>query len=647
MRLVHHFLAACLALGLISQAYANNALEPTSSQASTAKKALQAARSKNFTQLERYQRQLGSHPLQAYFDFHKISHGLPNLNANEVKQYKQKYADTPLADSIHNMAVRSYGKSNKWSSLLAIQPNEPSSTEAKCYYWRAKYDSAPEQALNAVPDIWLNGNSLPNACDPLFKKAGDQNVLTQERIWQRLLLAFENRNLGMVRHLTVALKGERKKQGEFAQEILKDPEHVLVLPNHWPENVKDTFKKVALLAQVDKDTTKGVQLLQKLTIAPASMGTEALLEAEHKMVWYIIIRNNKLHGTWADQWLEQHGDDELLQQRVRQAIREQNWPQVTYWLNQTSQELRQDPRWQYWAGRALQEQGKKRAANKEFKKAAANRTFWGFLAADQINAPYALNDEAAPKQSNPPKRDALKRIHWLMAMDETGLARSEWLHWVRQHQGDGPALANYALAQQWPAFAVDTAILLQKHNTLAWRFPLAYASEFQRVGKELKEDPYLFMAISRRESAYQQHVSSHAGAVGLMQIMPGTAKQIANWRQEPAPTAKDMKNPLKSIQMGSTYMKRQLEKFNDSRIIALAAYNAGPGNAAAWLGEHSMPYDVWVESIPYYETREYVQAVLSYRVLLEANAKKQTAPKNTLLTKAEKKMKYDQRLLKK
>src|SRR5699024_12731473 len=189
-----------------------------------------------------------------------------------------------------------------------------------------------------------------------------------------------------------------------------------------------------------------------------------------------------------DNWLSLYGDGALVSLRVRYAIANQHWKDIEKWVQKLSPEASNDPRWQYWHCRALQQHVKKRAAKREFSKAAERRTFWAFLAADHIQAPYAINNDAPPK-TQITRLAALPRIYWLQAINEHGLVRNEWLHWLRQHPDESAALANYALAENWPALAVDAAIQRKDRNTLAWRFPLAHHQDFIRAAREEKMDP--------------------------------------------------------------------------------------------------------------------------------------------------------------
>src|SRR5699024_8070559 len=247
LRLILFSLSALLFL--LHMAQAQQALTPSAHQAALAQQALSQARAKNFSALEATLRQLGPNPLDAYFDYHKVRNALPHLSVNEVKAYQRKYADNPLTGSIQNVPLLSYGSHQKWRELLALQPQEPSNITAQCYYWRAQYSQQPSKALQAVPKLWLSGESRPNACDPLFDAARKAGVIDADLVWQRIELALDKQSVGLMRHLTSFINGTRAEQSEFAQQVLANPNRVLSMPNHWPEAFKDELKSVAVQKQ--------------------------------------------------------------------------------------------------------------------------------------------------------------------------------------------------------------------------------------------------------------------------------------------------------------------------------------------------------------------------------------------------------------
>jgi soluble lytic murein transglycosylase len=169
--------------------------------------------------------------------------------------------------------------------------------------------------------------------------------------------------------------------------------------------------------------------------------------------------------------------------------------------------------------------------------------------------------------------------------------------------------------------AIETALHTGRHNVLSWRFPLAQQEYFNRAAEKHDIDSWLLMAVARRESSFNPQARSHAGAMGLMQLMPGTAKDMARQSGIKLSDNDDVYQPALNIDLGSGYLAGLLKRYNNNRVLALAAYNAGPHRVDQWLNNDEVPFDVFIESIPFYETREYVQAVLAYRVILSRHNK--------------------------
>ena len=141
------------------------------------------------------------------------------------------------------------------------------------------------------------------------------------------------------------------------------------------------------------------------------------------------------------------------------------------------------------------------------------------------------------------------------------------------------------------------------------RFPMVYNKEIQKHSKAAQVDPAWAMAITRRESTFIPTAKSPVGAQGLMQIMPRTAKHIAGRNVK----AEALYNPNTNIDMGTDYLRYLLRANDNNLVFATASYNAGFSNVQRWIPKHrQMELDVWIETIPFKETREYVKAVLAY-----------------------------------
>lgn len=179
--------------------------------------------------------------------------------------------------------------------------------------------------------------------------------------------------------------------------------------------------------------------------------------------------------------------------------------------------------------------------------------------------------------------------------------------------------AKLAEQWQWPTIAIFTSAKANEWNDIALRFPLNYAREIQDHATAQQVDPALIFGLLRQESAFDEMADSAVGAKGLMQVMPKTAKEIASELKQVWQRDSSLFNPNLNIQYGSFYYKKLLTEFDQQPILATAAYNAGPKKVKRWLPKNqALPGDIWIELIPYKETRDYVSSVLQYSLIYQA-----------------------------
>ncbi|MDX1266421.1 MAG: transglycosylase SLT domain-containing protein, partial [Oceanisphaera sp.] len=310
--------------------------------------------------------------------------------------------------------------------------------------------------------------------------------------------------------------------------------------------------------------------------------------------------------------------------RARLAIWEQDWRTLPGWIDQLPAEAQQDSRWQYWRGRALKAQNRHAEGDKSWQLAAKNRDYYGFLAAQQGRHQYELQKQPQPSvpSLSQARRQwpALLRVEEWLALGDKTAARTEWYHLLgRVNKDDGVALGSLALSRGWYDKSIVASIQVRAWDHLDLRFPVVYRNIFQRQARKLGVDEATLFAIARQESAFYEQARSPVGAGGLMQLMPATARETARKHgisdyQTPA----DVYRAEVNVQLGSSYFKELLQRYNNNRIPAIAAYNAGPSRINRWLNDSgSRPMDVWIENIPYRETRGYVQNVLAFSVIYQ------------------------------
>ena len=584
------------------------------------RKALDAARNDDWDTLARQQERLGEeHPLQAYLDFHRLRAALPALAPEKIQDYTQRYADSPLPADIRGLATVAYGEAEQWDDLLALNDDAPGPIAQQCYYYRARLASGDDKALNEAARIWASGQSRPSVCDPLFEAAQARGNIDANAIWERELLAFRANSIGLVRYLDGKLEGtDYELASHWLRTLYTDPEEVEAIPRTLDPALRQELLAAGLYRWAYKDTVEARQWFESQS-RRHGLRDDTLREATaQRIAWYSTIRGIEENRQWLDQWLASHNDVDLLDQRARRAIIEQDWQGVQNWIAKLPEAEQQDSRWRYWMARALEETQNPDQARTYYQQAAIQRNFYGFMAADRLGEPYRFSNARVTADDSFSPPPAITRIRMLQQLDEAPAATREWL-WLLWHSNNQQQrqLAQYALDQGWYALSVQASIQAKAWDTLAWRFPPAYKAEFVREAANHDLDPWLAMAVSRRESAFNPHARSPVGARGLMQLMPGTARKVAKDAKLARPKGDDLYQEQLNITLGSRYLAELLETFNGNRVLALAAYNAGPHRVNNWLGEEedAVPADVWIESIPFRETRDYVQAVLTYRAL--------------------------------
>ncbi|MBE0402018.1 transglycosylase SLT domain-containing protein [Halomonas citrativorans] len=611
--------------------------------------ALEAARQQQWNHID--ERAIEDHVLSGYVDYHRLRNQLPNVSTAQVQSFINQHNDSPLSEWLRGQAIAKYGHAGRYSDLLSVSDGEPAGTARQCYYYTALMDSQPQQAAEAGLALWLEGSSQPDACDALFDHLRANGTIDATAIWERKMLAWQAGEDRLSTYLGGLLSGQWHTAIETADQVNTNTRAVTSAPACLGPECAATasFYKAAMQRFTREDTPAALSSWQ--TIAPnVNLPPSDQQAIEEELAFYALVRNVPGALGWVDDVLPSLDSERVLELRVRRALADRQWQEVIHWIAEMPTSQQENSRWQYWLGRANEQLGSQEAATARYRQAATDRSFYGFAAAEQLGQPYQLNlernhfDEASRERTA--RLPVVQRTEALLRIGEDGLANSEWLYAVQNGTPQqARALADYAAHQQWHARLVQTTIAGSMWDALDWRFPEAYRESFMHWGRQTGVDPYMLMAITRRESAYNPVALSPAGARGLMQLMPGTASLVSRQLGISDPGPYGILDPELNIRLGSTYLRDKLNRYQGNRLAAAAAYNAGPGRVDQWLGSGMESFDLFVESIPFKETRDYVQAVLSYRVIFESLANGGNSEGVSLLSDSEQQVRYDRALL--
>ena len=314
---------------------------------------------------------------------------------------------------------------------------------------------------------------------------------------------------------------------------------------------------------------------------------------------------------WRDEQIQQLKTDNLTERRLRMAIWQKT--DLSPWLNSLTTEGKAKQEWRYWEA--------KQDISKNIEKLTAlskERGFYPMLAAAQLKQAYKVDFPVAPSftvAEQLPFEQVFAMIRELRELGRNGLAKQRWR--ILLDNADFTTqlkLAEYAENQQWFELAVDASIVAKAWDYLSLRLPNAYPEYFNAALQNLNISKTFAMAITRQESAWNPMAQSSANARGLMQLLPSTAKLTAENNQLPYQGEQDLFKPLNNILLGTAHLNELNGKYPNNRILIAAAYNAGANRVEKWLSRANgkLALDEFVASIPFYETRGYVQNVVTY-----------------------------------
>lgn len=586
------------------------------------KQTLTAIKKGHKTRTQQGLQELANYPLYPYLVTAQLQRELKTLPYEKVDQLLSEYGSTIAGKQLHKKWLTTLARKKQWAQYINYYQTSLASTERRCWYMEALHQTGqPDIALGMTAEIWLKGRSQPDACDPVFKRWQQAGWKTDQLVWERVQLALNNNNTLLARYLSKRASAELKPYTRRLISVHREPQRLAKISDFDDGNKLTTdIVSYGLKRLAPKNTELANSLWVKYR------GFIEFPEQQYHAVRDKLARQIIASGRDdALQWLIANDpnaeDDYLMEWRIRLALRQQQWSQADHWISLLPDSHREKPRWRYWQARTWSLQSiNPEKAEQVLQQLASERHYYGFLAADLVQQDYDFNhSDLISGQSNIDVglSPEITRAQQFYQMGYYISARREWAAATNRFDPSQLIDATH-LAHQWGWHqqAIHTTIKANNWNDLSIRFPLAYQADMIVSAKSATINPEWLYAITRQESAFAKDAHSSAGATGLMQLLPGTAEQVAK-KMGVSYNKKDLLTADKNIALGSNYLKQLLDDFSGNRILATAAYNAGPHRVKKWLNRQTatLPHDIWIETLPFYETRNYVQNVLAFSVI--------------------------------
>lgn len=560
---------------------------------------------------------LARDPLGIYPRYWLLSRQLEQLAPEQLTPFLDFYQGSWLAEKLRGEWLLVLGRRGDWERfreqyrLLVDAPG----TEQLCYHLQARLAAGDQDTLaHARAVLWFTPKDLPSACGPVLEKLQAAGTVSTEDVWARLRLAFENGAQGLARSLAQRLGDE------LSAKALNTP---INNPAAWlkkPTNAGRLRQELAVLAIARLGRSDVDAAHRQLQAWLGRLGPDQELYGWRRLATVAAFR----HDPRAEAWYRKSGKlawtDYSAEWRIRLALRQQDWETVLAGLNLLSEEKQNERAWQYWRARALEATGAPGGeATRLYAVLSADDDYYGLLARDRLGPTvgpaktlYTLTDEDWRRVA------AHAGLARALLLNELGLrteAVREW-GWALRGADDRLLLAAAEAARE--AGWYDRAIYAAERTKVLHNYELRYLAPYREITRDYAgqvglDEAWVF-GLMRQESRFVSSARSGVGAGGLMQLMPATARWVAGkvgLRYEPA-----MVNDAGvNVRLGTYYLRHVLDSLSSQPVLATAGYNAGPNRARDWqLADKPLEAALYIESIPFLETRDYVKKVMTNAV---------------------------------
>lgn len=565
-------------------------------------------------------------PLEAGGSHRDLLTRLDAVDADEVQDFLEQHHGSAAAERVRDQWLRRLVWERRWADYLEAHVDN-GSRERDCWYRRALLGTDQAAAAFAgLSAIYRTGRSLPSDCDPLFATWAQVGGLRPPLVWARIGLALQAGNEGVAAFQARYLPAAHEPWLDLMLAVHRRPTLLLEQPITAERVADAAIRQQILVYGLERLAAEAPFKAEQLwaSIAAAERLPIPLAERADAAVGNALARAGERRGLDNLAQLEPRIDNQDLQlKRLRTALRLRAWQQLADWSEGLAPEADELGKWRYWRGKALMRvasaPAQRAAAAHAFASAARERTLWGFAAAELIGQPPALGHRPVPVEyaalEQLMQSGLLQRLKTLNRLGRDSEVRREWLELVRLLPHEQKLVAAAAAAE----LGLTNQSILALSRADYWddldlRFPLAYADLVHAAAAEQGLPLDWVYAVIRQESAFDPGIASHAGAVGLMQLMPPTAREVALKTGFADPEQLNLTDPALNISLGAAYLAEMQRRFDGHPLLASAAYNAGPTAVTRWVPGASIAGDLWLTEIPYGETREYVRRVLTYRV---------------------------------
>lgn len=577
----------------------------------------EAAQKGNWRVFDQIRPRISGHPLEAYPAYWLLSSQLSRADPADVRAFLARYPDSPLSESLRREWLKSLATIGDWAAFRAEHPTLVSDdAEIACYALQDRITRGDAEAQVEARALFNSSRETPLNCDSVFAPLVDAKWISNEDIWERVRRLLAANHVKEAKRVTALLPKSQAINEKSLDRAAAEPSAYLARASREkPTIMARAPRELVLFAIIRTARSKAEEAAERLAIFAPRLGSTTA-----EFAWgHVALHAAISHQPRALDYYAMAKDASLtkvqIAWRARAALRAGNWKAVLSAIQAMEPEDARAAAWRYWRARALRQLGENEASAALMKGLAREITFYGLLAAEELQVPVTLDWDVTPPTAQELERirarPGVQRSLMLYAIGLDNEALREWI-WTLRGLDDRGLLAAAEAARQAnePDRAINTADKTLQIHDFTQRYPIPHRETLAASARQWELDEAIVYSIIRQESRFMADVRSRVGATGLMQLMPATARWVA--KQIPiAPFSQDMlTQPETNIRMGTYYFRRVLDDLGHP-LLATAAYNAGPGRARRWRDEGPLEGAIYAETIPFSETRDYVKKVFA------------------------------------
>lgn len=542
----------------------------------------------------------------------------------QMRDFLQRYPESWVGERLRLNWINTVRARGQYADYVELYVPGTGNTIQRCFYAEALHRIGQEEAAYAVAlPLWLVPTSQIDQCDEIFRRWRRADAFSEEFIWQRFLLARRAGERRMADYLSLQVRDPAiRLRLQGYERIVATPSVIAQTAafieggSDWSGVISQGVRNLA-----DRDLDEGLRVWEIYRASGVVTATESAYAVDG-LLRLLLDRRGPAGALQFATANVAHIADSGFERATTAALASLDWQLTLSWIEIMPETLRNNDQWTYWRARSMNQIGI--GAADLYQRVRGERSYYGFLASMLNDQPFSLR-ELAPDPSLAVSVPSHRMQAWeqtaeLEAVGYTTNARLTW-----QHANRGLSSDQIMEAAEWAAerrlyyLSIRATIDAAAWDRLDVRFPIAYLTAFQAAANETGLPLPWMYAVSRQESSFAADIASPAGARGLMQLMPATARETArrvNLRWDDSLLV----DPNLNVRVGALYLHQVYTQFGHNAIYATAAYNAGPSRVRSWLtnGRDQLPLDVWVETIPFTETRNYVKNVMAFAVIYAA-----------------------------